>query len=48
MEKTFILFGCGHDDIVRNAAINAVSNTFKKKGKMAVYFDTKVHIKPDA
>lgn len=48
MEKTFILFGCGYDDIVRNAAINAVSNTFKKKGKMAVYFDSKVHIKPDA
>ena len=48
MEKTFILFGCGHDDIIRNAAISAVSNTFKKKGKTAVYFDSKVHVKPDA
>ena len=48
MEKTFILFGCGHDDMVRNAAINAVLNTFKKRGKIAVYFDSKVHVKPDA
>lgn len=48
MEKTFILFGCGNDDIVRNAAISAVSNTFTKKGKIAVCFDSKVHIKPDA
>ena len=48
MEKTFLLFGCGHDDLVRNAAINAVSNTFEKKGKTAVYFDSMVHIKPDA
>jgi len=48
MEKTFILFGCGHNDEIRNAAIGAVSNTFAKKGKTAVYFDSKVHIKPDA
>lgn len=48
MEKTFILFGCGNNDEIRNAAIGAVANTFKKKGKTAVYFDSKVHIKPDA
>lgn len=48
MEKTFLLFGCGHNDEIRNAAISAVSNTFKKKGKTAVYFDSKVHFKPDA
>lgn len=48
MEKTFLLFGCGNNDEIRNAAINAVINTFKKKGKIAVYFDSKVHIKPDA
>lgn len=48
MEKTFLLFGCGHNDEIRNAAISAVSNTFAKKGKTAVYFNDKIHLKPDA
>mgnify|MGYP003379837516 CR=1 FL=1 len=48
MEKTFIIFGCGHNEYIRKRANETVEKFFKVRGAVAVPFDEKNHIKPDA
>jgi hypothetical protein len=47
-EKTFLLFGCGASDVVRDAAYKAVCDLYEKKGFTARYFDFLRDVKPDA
>jgi len=47
-DKTFLLFGCGASDVVRDAAQKAVCELYEKKGFTARYFDFLNDVKPDA
>jgi len=47
-DKTFLLFGCGANDVMRDAAHKAVCELYGKVGFTARYFDFLNDVKPDA
>lgn len=48
MEKTFIIFGCGNSEVLREMANNSVVNTYLNRMAIAREFNPKTDHKPDA
>lgn len=47
-EKSFMVFGCGGHLDLWSEAVKIVEGIYAKKGKKAVYYDYRRHMKPDA